>query len=547
MSLHARLVPVGLLWLSLLLPFFPGSILGSGATLSAQLSRQSPRPALLKRLEEEPSFSRPQTGWIARTAAAIERSESLTGTMPVLIILALFADSPEPHLGAAEVQQAMFEGPSPYGTVSEYYDEVSGGRFQVTGETLPWVRTSLTMAEVVGTEYGLGDDARTGEYLLEAVAAVDSLVDFGIFDNDGPDGTPNSGDDDGRVDAVAFQFLEVGASCGGPSIWPHRWRIEGWTEDEDDVGFETDDLGFDGTPIVVSDYTTQGATDCGGVEAQKATTIAHELGHVLGLPDLYDASQGLEPEHRRWVVGCWDLMAAGSWGCGNENRTAWVRPTHLGGWEKGLLGWLDEVVDVSPALNQEYTVGPIQEGQRILRIPLESGQADPAEREHLLIEYRTQEGFDADLPASGVLVYHIDPKISGNRPCDSCPQVYRVALLEADGNNSLRLNFAQGGNRGEPGDAWGVTGEGSLSYNSYPSTRLNSGEASQVTIYRIALENGEARIRLSSRALPTPSLVHDFLGTTATPLTAEEREYLDLYGNGNGQYDVGDLRAYLKR
>jgi len=122
-----------------------------------------------------------------------------------------------------------------------------------------------------------------------------------------------------------------------------------------------------------------------------------------------------------------------------------------------------------------------------------------------------------------------------------------VELLEADGNNTLRLNFLQGGNRGEPTDAWGVTGEGTLSYNSYPSTRLGSGERSQVTIYRIAIENGEAHIQLSSRALPTSSLVRDFLATTATPLTAEENAYLDLFGNENGQYDVGDLRAYLKR
>ena len=40
----------------------------------------------------------------------MERSESLTGTLPVAIILALFADSPEPHVTASQVQQAMFDG-----------------------------------------------------------------------------------------------------------------------------------------------------------------------------------------------------------------------------------------------------------------------------------------------------------------------------------------------------------------------------------------------------------------------------------------------------
>jgi hypothetical protein len=163
------------------------------------------------------------------------------------------------------------------------------------------------------------------------------------------------------------------------------------------------------------------------------------------------------------------------------------------------------------------------------------------------VEYRTREGFDAELPSSGVLVYHVDPKIRGNRPCDTCPQLYRVALVEADGNNTLQTSFLQGGNMGEAGDAWGVFGEGRLTQNSYPSSRLNSGDRSGVTIYRIALEEGLARVTLSSRYLSTQSLLRDFLDTVAQPLTSEEKAYLDAHGNGNGEYDVGDLRAYLRR
>jgi M6 family metalloprotease-like protein len=473
----------------------------------------------------------------------METSESLTGTMPVAVILALFADSPEPHVTAGEVQRSLFDGPSPYGTASEFYAEASGGLFGLTGQTTPWVRTSLPMAEVVGSEWGLGDDAKTGTYLFEAVAAADPLIDFTQFDNDGPDGIPNSGDDDGVADAVAIQFLEVSASCGGPSIWPHRSRLEYWN---DDVPFETEDFGANGTPIVVSDYTTQGATDCGGVQVQNASTIAHELGHVIGLPDLYDRSRGLTPEERRWVVGCWSLMAAGSWGCGADDRVSWVRPTHFGAWEKEVLGWLSEVEVVEPALDRSFDLEPVRTARRVLKIPLEPG-LPLANSEYLLMEYRTQEGFDTDLPAAGVLVYHVDPKIGGNQPCDSCPQVYRVGVLEADGNNSLRLNFQEGGNRGEAGDAWGVAGPDHLTNNTSPSTRLNSGAPSPVTIYRIALEEGLARITLSSRAIPPETLLQGFLKTASTPLSSDERAYLDAHGNGNGQYDVGDLRAYLRR
>jgi len=92
-----------------------------------------------------------------------------------------------------------------------------------------------------------------------------------------------------------------------------------------------------------------------------------------------------------------------------------------------------------------------------------------------------------------------------------------------------------------------VTGPGSLTNNTDPSTRLNSGAPSPVTIYRIAVEEGQARVTLSSRAIPPGTLLQEFLKTGLTPLTPEERAYLDSHGNGNGRYDVGDLRAYLRR
>jgi M6 family metalloprotease-like protein len=494
-------------------------------------------------VQEQPDFFGISDGWIHKAASAVLRGSPLSGVLPVILIQGLFADSPEPHVSQEDLQNSLFDGPSEFGTLSEFYEEASGGRLSVTGEALPWVRTSITLAQAVGDSYGLGSDSETGAFLLEMVEGVDGTVDFGRFDNDGPDGIPNSGDDDGTVDAVAFQFLEVSASCGGPGIWPHRSRLQSWNEGEP---FVSDDSGANGGFIVVNDYTIQSAVDCGGLNVQKATTIAHELGHVLGLPDLYDRSQGLEPEHRRWVVGCWDLMAAGSWGCGTMNREAWVRPTHLGAWEKDRLGWLGALELVGDVLDQEYTLEPVQSGEQVLKVPLEPGPPS-SQTEYLLIEYRTKEGFDQDLPSSGVLVYHVDPKLPGNRPCDTCPQQYRVELLEADGNDTLRRNFLNGGNRGEAGDAWGVAGPGRLTNSTYPSTRRTDGTESPVTIYDISLSGGAALIRLSTHEIPRPNLARPFLLTSGPSVSPVEVEYLDSHGNENGQYDVGDLRAYLKR
>ncbi len=495
-------------------------------------------------VQSQPDAFQLRRGWIQRVANVVQAKQAVTGTLPLVVIPALFADSPEPQFTSSEIQRVLFDGPSDNGTVTEFYDEASGGRFNVRGATLPWVRTSITLDSAVGDSYGLLQNTGTGSYLLEALLLADPGIDFGQYDNDGPDGVPNSGDDDGYVDAVAFEFLEVSASCGGPGIWPHRWVVGGWS-DIDSV-FITDDLQHDGVNHVrVDDYIIQSAAQCNGTDIQPAGTIAHELGHVLGLPDLYDNTGGLLPEQRLWVVGCWSLMAAGSWGCGTSNSSAWVRPTHFGAWEKEQLGWLAEIETIDDAMSSDYTLEPVIGSQNVLKIPLEFGD-EPDTNEYFLVEYRKKQGFDLDLPSSGVLIYHVDPTVPGNQPGSSVPPWHKVRLEEADGNGSLLLSFPDGGNRGEPGDAWGALGTGRFTHVTEPATKLNSGSYAGVRFYEIALEGDVAHLTISRIPFPLSRLLAQFLVYLGEPLTAEERERFDSAGNDNGRYDVGDFRVYLK-
>ena len=62
--------------------------------------------------------------------------------------------------------------------------------------------------------------SRMAELLL---AALDSISTgpggdtvWNRYDNDGPDGIPNSGDDDGVIDVVAFLQPGVDGACGAP-------------------------------------------------------------------------------------------------------------------------------------------------------------------------------------------------------------------------------------------------------------------------------------------------------------------------------------------
>jgi M6 family metalloprotease-like protein len=394
---------------------------------------------------------------------------------------------------AEQIQQALFDGPAERGTLTEAYEEMSRGEFTVNGLVLPWVRTSLTRQQVVGDTSGLGEDARVGEYLIQALALADPSVDFGQYDNNGPDGVPNSGDDDGLVDAMAFEFVEVAGSCGGPGIWPHLWGI---SPQNGGQPYFTDDVTPDGAPIRVNAYIIQSAVDCDGVEIQGAATIAHEFGHVLGLPDYYHPTAA-GAEGRRWILGCWELMAAGAWGCGAHGSTRGpFGPTHMSARSKNNLGWL-EYTTVGDAWDQEWILDPVETSGQALRIPL-----DTEGREYLIMEFRTRTGFDSELPADGVLVYHQD--FEGTfRPQPGSGIPYFLSLVEQDHNDGLVRNTLEGGNRGEAGDAWGVDGAaGKLNAATTPALLRHSGQATSVALHSIEVKEGRAHVRLSTGRTP---------------------------------------------
>lgn len=510
------------------------------------LSRVTGRPlpaAYYERIRQDPDFFELRRGWKNRGPADGLQSATFApggdpqhvilpnrGNLRMVVVMALFSDSPEPQVSTGTIQTQLF-GANPLGNLTQFYTEISGGRVNLTGTVLPWVRTDVTRTRAVGTSDGLGDDADMGAYLRSAVATLDPDVNFAQYDNDGPDGIANSGDDDGYVDVTVFQFAEIAASCGGPGVWPHRSAIRGWTGQ----AYATNDLRPNGQPVLVDDYIIQSAVDCDG-QPQNIATIAHETGHAFGLPDFYDATLGILPQQRRWVLGCWTLMAAGSWGCGDGSTFGKVEtPTHMGAYEKLALGWATRTI-ATPGWKREYLLDPVQTSGQVLHVPLRDNQ------EYLLLEYRPQTGFDAALPAGGVLVYHVQPDLP-LRPCATCARLYRVALVEADADGALQRTAQEGGNRGVAGDIFG--GTRTLAPFSTPALRLNSGARSDVLV-EMRVTGNQARILVSTLPqVERATLLQPFLATGTAP-TATDAEALDTFGNRNGRYDVGDLAAYVK-
>jgi M6 family metalloprotease-like protein len=146
--------------------------------------------------------------------------------------------------------------------------------------------------------------------------------------------------------------------------------------------------------------------------------VAHELGHSMGLPDLYNTGTALQGNGDDFV-GPWDLMAEGSWNPYNDQSARGTSPSHPTTWCKIKLGWItpSKIVQITQSsiqggLNATVFLVPeeLQNGTLALRIVLNNGS-------YYLIEAREKIGYDKGLPSVGVLfLYCDDSKPSGQGP-----------------------------------------------------------------------------------------------------------------------------------
>ncbi|NNF05505.1 MAG: hypothetical protein HKN21_01970, partial [Candidatus Eisenbacteria bacterium] len=201
-------------------------------------------------------------------AASAGGGTVVTGTKLVPVLAGKFSNTGADPYSIASLQNQLFDGPNPTGTVTDFYNETSHGNINLTG-TVFGNGAGLFQVSQTDTYYegspgcnGLNSacGARTGEFLQEMLNGTDGTVDFSQYDNDGPDGFPNSGDDDGFVDFVAFVHPELGGECGTNNLWSHRWVYEGWWGS----AYTTNDPAFGGGFIRVSDYTIQPLISCNG-------------------------------------------------------------------------------------------------------------------------------------------------------------------------------------------------------------------------------------------------------------------------------------------
>lgn len=226
-------------------------------------------------------------------------------------------------------------------TMHNMYLEMSKGAYTVDGQASPWITVPHSEGWyaasrcfqdengnwVAGREQSMNGHpdnpqgaGRLATDAIDALAASDPSfpwADYDIEDQSDRDGDGNYHEPDGVIDHLVLVHANQGKSRGGGdvgiySVWAHSSTVTG--------GYT-----IPGTNLKVSNYIVQPEDAGVGV-------FAHEFGHDLGLPDLYDTSGNADSD-----VDFWDLMASGS----HSGEIFQALPTHMGLWDKWVLGWAE--------------------------------------------------------------------------------------------------------------------------------------------------------------------------------------------------------------
>jgi immune inhibitor A len=309
------------------------------------------------------------------------------GTRRAVVIFARFRGETSGWATVPEWSQQIFDADRP-GSFSHFYDDMSFGKLRVRGEVAEGVYESKDPA----ASYLATDPAGFGNYgrfALEILERADAEIDFSRFDDDGPDGIPGSGDDDGVVDAL---FLAIAYAPGNFFI--------GRATGVGGLGFEgdfiTDDAGGEGERVRI--MPARGTIQQGRNFVETVGSMCHEYGHVLGLPDLYNTDflqlEGGSPEEDSAGIGAWGLMGWGTLGWNGTDG-----PNSFSAFCRMKLGW-SPVVEISQR-QQRVELGDVGNGGKIVQVPV-------TYREFFLLEYRRAANFyDRHIPAEGLLIWHV--------------------------------------------------------------------------------------------------------------------------------------------
>jgi len=405
------------------------------------------------------------------------------------------------------------------GSAHDYYREATYGKYRITPASETFGDADDGVVHIALSELHPGGEASLA-YPMDivpaarrAVTAADAYLDFSAFDTDA----------DGMVASHELQIALVFAGYEGSDSRAGRPAI--WANAAHDM---LRGVSLDG--VELTEYFAQGELYTQAGDPLGIATLCHELGHTLGLDDLYDVTG------RSIGLGTSSLMASG------VNLLDGNSPAHFDPYCLIKLGVItptvvttDSVVTLHASDTPSYN---------IVKVPItEDGE------QYFLLENRRTNGYDSGLrddprnggTASGVAIYHIDEWVMDTwvfavfgeqRTANSNYLRKGVDLEEADGPA-----LDQGWNAPHGGDHYFYDGHATeFGPNTYPNSNaymdtLDNGTTIPTGVrIRVSGESGDEMMQVTITFEPDAPVAPDFpggIGTATSPYHITNAAELD--------------------
>ena len=443
--------------------------------------------------------------------------------------------------------------------LSNYYRDISQGQLTIEYDVYPQDPTASYVLDTPLIEYGNG---RTRREINERVTR---LFRDGIRATDAADGT--------TIDFSKYRaFAVFHAGLGGEAGQKLNDIPSAFIFKRDLIEFADGAIAVNnGAFQVTSGMLLPEAISTNGQGGLNGT-LARFFASQLGLPGLSDFENDLP------AIGDWSLMDTGA---NNQIDAALLGlqplkndptstnligflPSRMTAWSRMQLGWLEPLVITHNDTVEIAASGSAFDLPKAIRVPISATEYFLIENRisRLNIENRipqiefstphnvwlSSDDYDAFIPGSGILIYHIDDAIirasntekhiNSHPDYKIAPAQYRrgIALEEADGlqdiGNVSASRIIQAGIislssiEGAPEDAFYVGNNALFGPDTSPNTRSNLGYESGITI-EVLSRPGEVMtvaIRFANRLDNWPI-------TDLNP-TRESPRVIDLDGDG---------------
>ena len=330
-------------------------------------------------------------------------SFTTTGTKVGLCLLVDFDDDPAtvPQTNIINFCNAdTYTGYGNNGSVKKYYQDNSNNLLTYTNIVTVYIRIPNSLhpkSYYNDTSKDCGDQANL--LIQDAITLLKALPNYAT--QIAPALANLTVDGSGHISAFNVFYAGGNGNVWSYGLWPHSWALY-------NIGAQTLSSG-----IAAYDYQI---TNIGS--SLELGTFCHENGHMLcGYPDIYD--YGYDSVGG---AGAFCLMNSGGHGS---------NPVQICAYLKRASGWAT-TVDLTSSSSLTATLVS-SAGSGFNRFYRYAKPGVPTE--YYLAENRQKSGRDANIPASGIAIWHIDESGDGDNQSlsnNTSHANYEVTLVQAD-------------------------------------------------------------------------------------------------------------------